>query len=97
MIYVVTTQNGWKAAMDKGYYETDSLATEGFIHASKEGQVKAVLERHFRNQSDLVLLQIDEQLLKAELKYELAPSVNELFPHIFGRLNVDAVIKTTPL
>ena len=97
MIYVVTTQSRWKTALDKGYHETESLATEGFIHASKEGQVKGVLERHFRNQNDLVLLHIDERLLKPELKYELAPSVNELFPHIFGRLNTDAVIKTTPL
>ena len=97
MIYIVIPQSHWKVALTKGYYESGSLATEGFIHASREEQVKGVLDRYFKNQADLLLLHIDESKLTAELKYELAPSVNEEFPHIFGRLNTDAVIKTTPL
>ena len=40
-----------------------------------------------------MLLHIEESKLTAPLKYELAPSVNEEFPHIFGQLNLDAVIK----
>ena len=96
MIYVVTADN-WKAALAQGYYAADSLATEGFIHTSKESQVKGVLERYYQNQTNLLLLQIDETKLTAELKFELAPSVNEEFPHIYGRLNIDAVINTTPL
>lgn len=97
MIYHVVSGIRWKVALAQGFYEADSLATEGFIHASKEGQVNGVLERYYQNQPDLLLLHIDESKLTAELKYELAPSVNEEFPHIFGRLNTDAVIKTTPL
>lgn len=97
MIYHVVTAANWKAALAKGYYEADSLATEGFIHTSKESQVKGVLERYYQNQTNLLLLHIDETKLTAELKYELAPSVNEVFPHIFGRLNIDAVINATQL
>lgn len=97
MIYHVVTAANWKAALAQGYYEADSLATEGFIHASKESQVKGVLERYYQNQTNLLLLHIDETKLTTELKYELAPSVNEAFPHIFGRLNIDAVINATPL
>ncbi|MEO5893805.1 MAG: DUF952 domain-containing protein [Ferruginibacter sp.] len=93
MIYHVITKNRWEAALAQGFYEADSLAAEGFIHASKEGQVKGVLERYYTGQSDLLLLHIDESKLTAKLKYELAPSVNEEFPHIFGRLNIDAVLK----
>jgi uncharacterized protein (DUF952 family) len=37
---------------------------------------------------------IDTTRLKPELKYELAPSVNEEFPHVFGPINADAVIRT---
>lgn len=97
MIYHVVSKTRWKTALAQGYYEADSLATEGFIHASKESQVAGVLDRYYQNQPDLLLLHIDETKLEAELKYELAPSVNEEFPHIFGRLNTDAVIKTTIL
>jgi uncharacterized protein (DUF952 family) len=95
MIYHVVTAPQWQLALQQGFYAADSLVAEGFIHASKEEQVKGVLERYYQNVPDLLLLHIDETRLKAELKYELAPSVNEAFPHIYGRLNIDAVVKTT--
>ena len=97
MIYIVVPEMHWKAALGQGFYESGSLSTEGFIHASKEHQVKGVLDRYFQNQPDLLLIHIDESKLTAVLKYELSPSLNEEFPHIFGRLNIDAVVKTTPL
>lgn len=97
MICLVASVNAWKAALKQGFYEAGSLATEGFIHAGTEGQVKGVLERYYQGQPDLLLLHIDESKLTAELKYELVGSVNGEFPHIFGRLNTDAVIKTTTL
>ena len=40
---------------------------------------------------------INEEKLTAVLKYELAPSVNEAFPHIYGMLNLDAVVKVENL
>ena len=71
------------------------MALEGFIHFSKQEQVKGVLERYYKGQIDLLLLQVEESKLTANLKYELALSVNELFPHLFGPLNLDAVITVT--
>ena len=97
MIYHVITKPMWQDALAKGYYEAPSLLTEGFIHTSTETQVKGVLERYYKGQHDLLLLHIDESKLTAALKYELAPSVNELFPHIYGRLNLDAVLEVANL
>lgn len=97
MIYHVVTKSNWEKALQAGYYEAESLALEGFIHTSRENQVAGVLERYYKGQNDLLLLHIDETKLAAPLKYELAPSVNEEFPHIYGRLNLDAVIKTEQL
>jgi uncharacterized protein (DUF952 family) len=93
MIYHVTTKENWAQAITKGFYDTASLASEGFIHNSTAAQVQGVLQRYYEGQTDLVLLHIEEQKLTAELKYELAPSVNELFPHIFGVINIDAVVE----
>lgn len=93
MIYHVVTKAGWEAAKKKGAYAAASLALEGFIHASEKEQVAGVLERYYKNQRGLLLLHIDESRLSAPLKYELAPSVNESFPHIYGLLNLDAVIQ----
>jgi uncharacterized protein (DUF952 family) len=97
MICHIVSRPHWEAAIAQGFYEAETLEVEGFIHASKEDQVQGVLERYYRGQKDLLLLHIDETKLTAELKYELAPSMNEEFPHIFGRLNTDAVIKAIPL
>jgi len=91
MIYHVVARNKWQKALEQGFYEADSLTVEGFIHTSQQHQVKGVLERYYKGQTDLLLLHIDENKLTAPLKYELAPSVNEEFPHIFGPLNIDAV------
>jgi uncharacterized protein (DUF952 family) len=92
LIYHVTTRKEWEASKDTGYYEAASLPIEGFIHCSEEHQVAGVLQRYFVNQKDLVKLTIDTNLLEHPLKYELASSINQSFPHIYGPLNVDAVI-----
>lgn len=92
MIYHVTQKNDWQQALDNGYYEASSLSSEGFIHLSRKEQIEGVLYRYYKNKKDLLLLHVDESKLTAPLKYELAPSVNETFPHLYGRLNLDAVV-----
>ncbi|HPH86318.1 MAG TPA: DUF952 domain-containing protein [Ferruginibacter sp.] len=94
MIYHVTSKTDWENALLLGRYEAASLQSEGFIHNSTAEQVAGVLDRYYRNEKDLLLLHIDEDKLTAPLRYELAPSVNEMFPHLFGPLNLDAVVKT---
>jgi len=97
MIYHVSTAKEWQTAQQQGFYEVGSLATEGFIHCSKIEQVAGVLERYYKDQTGLLLLHIDESKLTAPLKYELAPSVNEEFPHIYGKLNLGAVVEVEKL
>ena len=97
MIYHVTTATNWKAALDQGWYAADSLVLEGFIHMSKEEQVEGVLTRYYSGIPDLVLLHIEESLLTSQLIFELSPSVNEEFPHLFGKLNIDAVVEVKPI
>lgn len=94
MIYHVAEVSEWERQKPSGFFEVPSLHKEGFIHSSHKEQVAGVLERYYKNAANLILLHIDELKLTAELKEELAPSVNEYFPHIYGPLNIDAVIKT---
>ncbi len=97
MIYHVTTAAEWQQAQAQGFYEAPSLATEGFIHLSTAAQVAGVLERYYAGQTGLLLLHVEETKLTAPLKYELAPSVNEAFPHVFGPLNLEAVVEAKPI
>ena len=95
MIYHVVNISNWEKALELGYYEAPSLATEGFIHCSKKEQVEGVINRYYAGHTDLLILYIDEGKLEAVHIFELAPSVNEEFPHIYGRINLDAVVDVT--
>ena len=92
LIYHITTKENWNIAQQIGYYEVASLAIEGFIHCSTAQQVAGVLERYYIGKMDLVILVIDTSKLANKFIYELAPSVNQEFPHIYGTINLDAII-----
>lgn len=96
-IYHVTTAQEWQEAQRKGYYEAPSLATEGFIHCSEERQVAGVLQRYFAGKHNLLKLVIDTARLQHRLQYDLSPSVNETFPHVYGPINLDAVVAVVAL
>ncbi len=97
MIYHIVNKINWQKAVQEGFYEAASLAAEGFIHASKIQQVAGVLERYYKDQQDLLVLHIDEHKLTSPFTYVFSTSVNDEFPHIFGRLNLDAVINVEAL
>lgn len=93
MIYHITTSEDWNAFRDSATYAPAGYAKEGFIHCSTKDQMRGVLERYYAGVENLIVLHIDETKLAAELKYEVATN-NELFPHVFGPINKDAVVKT---
>jgi uncharacterized protein (DUF952 family) len=86
----ITTREDWAAAADAGVYRPDSLAAEGFIHLSNERQWLATANRFYRGRSGLVLLCIDPGRLHARVVLE--PADGDLFPHLYGALNLDAVV-----
>lgn len=92
MIYHITNKKDWEESIAKGEYSGDTLATQGFIHNSTLEQVLEIANSRFVGRTDLVLLQIEESKVKPELKFELAKNGQE-YPHIFGPLNCDAVVK----
>jgi uncharacterized protein (DUF952 family) len=92
IIYHITTKPEWQAAQAKGSYEAFSLNEEGYIHCSEERQVEEVLERYFKGKKDLVKLQIDSEKLASPLIYDWSPSIEDTFPHIYGPINLEAVV-----
>ncbi|MDB5211164.1 MAG: hypothetical protein JWQ30_1991 [Sediminibacterium sp.] len=96
-IYHVTPRKQWEEAQQLGHYDSDTLATEGFIHCSTEPQIAGVLERYFKGKTDLVKLRIEKSRVERPLVFELAGSINEVFPHIHGALNLDAVVEVTEI
>ena len=105
MIYHITSRQAWSEARERGEYRAESLETEGFIHCSTESQVVPVAQKYYMGQNDLCLLVIEPALLSSELKWEPPsdgtppPGVPEgdLFPHIYGPINLDAVVQVFDL
>lgn len=97
IIYHVTTRSEWNRAKQDGFYAHPSLQTEGFIHCSEDHQVAGVLERYFEGQKDLVKLVIDTDKLSSKFVFDWSPSMADTFPHIYGPINIEAVIKAVPL
>ena len=93
MIYHITSKADWEEAVVKGDYHCGSLHEEGFIHASEDHQVQGVLQRYFSGCHDLVKLVIDPAMLRCQVVHEWSPSIQDTFPHIYGPINVDAVVK----
>lgn len=105
MIYHITSRSAWGEARQAGEYRAESLTTEGFIHCSTNSQILPVVEKYYMGQQDLLLLVIEPEQLSSELKWEPPsggtppPGVPEgdLFPHIYGPINLEAVVKTVDL
>ena len=92
MIYHICAKSRWEDGKANGAYEADTLESEGFMHASTVNQVVNVANAVFTGQTDLVFLVIDLSKLNGDLKYETA-SNGEDYPHLYGPLNPDAVVR----
>ena len=100
LIYHITTAGEWAQAQRDGQYVRSTLdrtlAEEGFIHASQPEQVTPVANAFYQGVPDLVLLTIDTERVGSPIRYEHVPGQDLPYPHIYGPLNVDAIVETRP-
>ena len=71
-------------------YSPESLANEGFIHLAYAEQLGAIIKKYHSGAEDTYLLYIDSTKLQAEVIVE-SGSGNNLYPHLYGPLNTEAV------
>ena len=101
-IFHIATAAEWAAAQRSGSYTTSTLgrtlAEEGFTHASHADQWQGVRTMFYADVRDpLVLLVIDPDKLTAPVVEEVPDGADRAFPHIYGPLNPDAVVRAIPL
>jgi uncharacterized protein (DUF952 family) len=101
MIYHIASAADWEQAKRDGAYRISTrgrtLDEQGFIHASTTNQVAPVANAIYGQDQDLLILVIDEDRVTSKIRYDDVPGSDEPFPHIYGPLNVDAVVQTIPL
>ena len=100
-LFHITTEADWARAQAEGAYSVSTrglrLAQVGFVHCAFEEQVVPVANSFFRGVAKLVVLRIATDRLHAEVRYENLEGGRELFPHIYGSLNLDAVVAVVAL
>lgn len=97
MIIHIISEEDWKRAQTLGAHSPSSLDDEGFIHCSTQEQVNWVANSFFKGHTDLLLLYIDAEKVKERIVYEDTANTGMLFPHIYGPLNLDAVIRVVAI
>ncbi len=92
MIYHIAIKAEWESQAHEPEYAPKRYQEDGFIHCSEQHQLEVVASRHFQGRVDLLLLEIVPTRLEPETRYEQGSK--EKFPHIYGRINRDAVNRT---
>ena len=88
-IFHIATLADWKQAEADGTYTTSTygvtLAEAGFLHAARHEQVRQVLDTHYGEVTEpLVVLEIETDLLDVPWREDDVDGV--MFPHIYGPL-----------
>ena len=92
-IFHLITEQDWESARGSQHWRPASLADEGFIHCSgDEEQAMRVVARLYPDRADLLALEVETEKLNSPLVSEASRS-GEIYPHIYGPLDLSAVIK----
>ena len=93
MIAHCMRKNKWNEIKDEDYWGYQDIEEEGFIHCSPIKYLWRVLPNFEDVKDELVIICIDEDKLEAEVKYEDDDNCGRNYPHVYGIINNDAVIK----
>ena len=98
----VTDPDSWAEAQRAGSYDRStrgaSLGEVGFVHCSYAHQVERVASAVYADWAgELVVLRIDPDLLGVEVVEENLEGGDELFPHVYAPVPVEAVTAVDPL
>jgi uncharacterized protein (DUF952 family) len=94
-IYKILPRAEWAAAKAAGRYGGSALdLKDGFIHFSSAAQAQETARRHFARQDDLLVLAVEADDLGLALRWE-ASRGGDLFPHLYGTLDVALVRAVT--
>jgi uncharacterized protein (DUF952 family) len=97
-IYKILRQEEWSTALESGVLIGSPIdIQDGFIHFSCRDQVEETARKHFKSETNLFLLEVDENDLSDTcLKWEKSRG-NQLFPHLYDTLHIDLISQVWPL
>lgn len=86
----------WEREKASGSYTPEAFGQDGFLHATNGlGRLRRVANEFYTADArPYTVLVLDVAKLEAPMRYD---DEGQLFPHIYGPLNVDAVIAELPV
>ncbi len=101
IVHHLALKSAWDAARSADVYTISTLGLElsdvGFIHCSQPEQVAGVHRRFYGAVTEpVLLLTIDTDLLTSPWQLDDVPGEALPFPHIYGPLDIDAVVAVEP-
>ncbi|PTE07161.1 DUF952 domain-containing protein [Mesorhizobium helmanticense] len=97
IIYKIVPEALWREAEgNRSFTGAPVDLADGFIHFSTAGQARETAAKHFAGQTGLLLIAIDASRLGEALRYEVSRG-GALFPHLYGPLDLKAVLWVRPL
>ena len=96
-IYKICPASAWREAERQGVYRGSADdSRDGFIHFSTAPQVAETAKKFFFGQGGLFLVAVDADALDDSLRWEPSRG-GDLFPHLYGELDLGAVTGVTEL
>jgi uncharacterized protein (DUF952 family) len=97
LVYKIAPETLWRNAESEGVFTGAPVdLNDGYIHFSTAAQAQETAAKHFRGQSDLLLIAVDVARCGDALRYEPSRG-GALFPHLYGPLALEAVRWIVPL
>lgn len=93
MILHMLNRDEWESAKELGIYRPESLDEEGFIHCAQPEMLEMVANGLYLGQNNMIVLVIDKDKISAPLIYEDCYETGHAFPHIYGTITPDVVVK----
>jgi uncharacterized protein (DUF952 family) len=98
LVYKIVTQTEWAHACATGSFagSVDDVR-DGYIHLSGPDQISGTLQKHFRNQKELLLVAFQaSSLAPHDLRYEISRG-GAVFPHLYRPLPTHLALWQRPL
>jgi uncharacterized protein (DUF952 family) len=93
---IMSTADLEQMQRDNVFFGSPVDIADGYIHLSCGSQPASTSDKHFSGIDGLMLVDVDLSQLGDTVRWEPARD-GQLFPHIYGRLSVEAVPSIEPL
>lgn len=92
MIYYILTEDEWESAKEEDEYWPDDFDERGYIPCADPGQENHLVGELNLTDNLLIILTIDTAKLESVIIYEDVNECGRMSPHIYGYINLDAVM-----